>query len=202
MNVKATTKREQAEATKAALLKAARALFAERGYADVGMEEVVRKAGVTRGALYHHFASKSDLLRAVYEAVEREMTERVARVALEAGGDPWNMSLAGLRAFLDACDDPEFGRIALLDAPAVLGPQWREIADRYGGALIRANLEALIDANELDPQPVGPLARILTGGLVEGAMAIAESDRPEATREDVYRTIERLMSGMRRTATS
>src|SRR5437868_6945528 len=103
---------ERGEATRAALLDAGRALFAERGYAGVGTEEVVRRAGVTRGALYHHFRDKRDLFRAVYEQTEAEI---VAAIGARMGGapDPMAMLTEGVRAFLDACCDPVMMRIGL-----------------------------------------------------------------------------------------
>ena len=120
--------------------RAARKLFAKRGYADVGTEEIVRRAGVTRGALYHHFSGKEDLFRAVAEQVEEEMTRKSAEAAL-AHQDPWEQQRAASEAFLDACLDPAVQRIILLDAPSVLGPKaWREIAAKYGLALVQFGL--------------------------------------------------------------
>src|SRR5437588_4123472 len=105
---------ERSEETRQALIQAARELFAERGYAGVGTEEIVRAARLTRGALYHHFASKEDLFRAVYERVEQELVERIAAQAASAG-DPLEALSAGAGAFLDACEDPAVQRIALID---------------------------------------------------------------------------------------
>src|SRR5665648_460638 len=151
---------EQAEATRAALLEAARALFAQRGYAAVGTEEIVRRARVTRGALYHHFRGKEDLFRAVVEDVERELTERIAAEALAIEAvDPWAALRGGARAFLAASAEPEVQRIIMLDAPAVLGwVQWREIGQRYGLGLVEGVLEAAMEAGALARQPARPLA--------------------------------------------
>src|SRR5436190_22817927 len=112
-----TTKAEQSEATRAALVAAGRSLFAERGYAAVATEEIVRAAGVTRGALYHHFDGKRELFAAVYEDVERQLVERIATSAMASEGDPMEALQAGAQAFLEACEDPAVQRIALLDAP-------------------------------------------------------------------------------------
>src|ERR1700722_16727765 len=116
---------ERTEETRAAILAAARELFAERGYAAVGTEEIVRAARLTRGALYHHFAGKEDLFRAVYalaqqELVEQEIVEKIA-VAAVAASDPLDALRTGARIWLDVCEDPAVQRIALLDAPSVLG---------------------------------------------------------------------------------
>src|SRR5205809_1825121 len=110
------TQSERSATTRAALIAASRKLFAERGYADVGTEEIVRAAGLTRGALYHHFDGKRELFEAVYERIEAEVTERIAADAL-TGDDPVEALRAGARAFLDHCLEPEVQRIVLLDAP-------------------------------------------------------------------------------------
>src|SRR4029453_15033539 len=134
MNVK-SRKAEQSEATRAALAAAARELFTERGYAGVATEEIVQRAGVTRGALYHHFRDKRALFRGVVEQLEEESVERIASSALEQQ-DPWQMQITALNAYLDGCLDPAVQTIVLVDAPSVLGPEeWREIEAKYGLAL-------------------------------------------------------------------
>src|SRR3954466_4474291 len=95
-------KAEQAEATRARLLRVSRDLFARRGYAAVGTEEIVRKAKVTRGALYHHFRDKKDLFRAVHEQVEQELAERIS-AALDPERPPLELLTDGMRVFLDSC---------------------------------------------------------------------------------------------------
>src|SRR5436309_3908690 len=103
-----TTKAEQSEATRSALVAAARPLFAERGYSGVGTEEIVRAAGVTRGALYHHFEGKRELFAAVYERIEAELAERIAAGALNAGASaPLDAMRAGAEMFLRACTERE-----------------------------------------------------------------------------------------------
>jgi AcrR family transcriptional regulator len=205
MNVKddrpRSLKAEQAEATRAALVDAARTLFAERGYANVGTEEIVRAARVTRGALYHHFTGKDDLFRAVVELVEAELTQRIAEQAADAGagGDALAALRAGTDAFLDASVEPEVQRILLLDAPAVLGWEaWHEIAERYGLGLTMAVLQAAMDAGAIGERPVRPLAHILIGALDEAAMLVARAADPVAMRRDVGDTIEALLGGLTR----
>src|SRR5687767_2808791 len=123
---------QRSEATRGALVAAARTLFAERGYAGVGTEEVVRAAGVTRGALYHHFkGGKKDLFRAVAEAVEGDVVQRIAEQALTAA-DPYEALERGADGWLQACVEPEVQQITLLDAPSVLGwAEWRELGQQY-----------------------------------------------------------------------
>ncbi len=122
------TKAAQREATVAALVAAARALFAERGYADVGTEEIVQRAGVTRGALYHHFkGGKEDLFRAVLIEVSAETTARVLAAA-NAARDPWDELVRGIEAFLDA-SAPGGAADRAVDGPAMLGwDVWRKAA--------------------------------------------------------------------------
>jgi AcrR family transcriptional regulator len=199
MNVKEPRGRqaERSEATRKALVDVARRLFAKRGYADVGTEEIVRRAGVTRGALYHHFSGKEDLFRAVAEQVEEEITRTSAEAAL-AHEDPWEQQRAGWEAFLDACLDPAVQRIILLDAPSILGPKvWREIASRYGLALVQFGLQSLIDAGLIEKQPVDPLAHLVIGALSEAAMVIAQAEDTAVARIEMGAAIERLMSGLR-----
>src|SRR5690242_14501434 len=145
----------RSEATRRRLVSAARTLFGARGYADVGTEEIVRAAGVTRGALYHQFRDKADLFAAVAEEVEAEVTERVAAGASEAAAGPLGELRRGVRLFLDACAEPEVERIILLDAPAVLGwAAWRDLAARYGLGLVQIALREAIGAGAITAQPV------------------------------------------------
>jgi AcrR family transcriptional regulator len=191
-------KAEQSEATRAALIAAARELFAEQGYAAVATEEIVRAAGVTRGALYHHFAGKRDLFRAVYEGVERQLVEQIARGAMASAHDPLAALRAGAQAFLDACEDPAVQRIALVDAPSVLGwEQWRAIGMEYGFGLVEGSVQAAMDAGLIEPQPVRPLAHLLLGAIDEGGMLIARADDGGKTREEVGASVERFLEALR-----
>jgi AcrR family transcriptional regulator len=191
------TQSERSAATRAALIAAGRELFAERGYAAVGTEEIVQAAGLTRGALYHHFAGKRELFEAVYEQIEGEVSERIAADAL-GGPDPLEALRAGGRSFLEHCLEPEVQRIVLLDAPAVLGwERWREIGARYGLGLIEAALQAAIDAGQIPPTPVRPLAHVLLGALDEAAMAVARADDPAAATDEMASVLSSLLDGLR-----
>ncbi len=199
MNVK-RTQVERSEATRGALIGAARALFAEQGYADVGTEEIVRAAGVTRGALYHHFAGKRELFEAVYEQIEVELAERIAASALQANAaSPLEAMRAGAVMFLAAASESETQRIVLLDGPSVLGwDRWREIAAEHGLGLIEASLQAAIEAGSIEPQPVRPLAHVLMGALDEAAMLVARAEDPEKMRAEVGQTLTALLDGLSR----
>lgn len=190
---------ERSEATRAKLVAAARRLFARRGYADVGTEEIVRRAKVTRGALYHHFDDKRDLFRAVHQQVEAELTETIAAQLAAAGTqDPIEVLIGGMRTFLDACTDPEVQRIALMDAPAVLGwAEWRSIEEKYGLGLVTAALEMAIEAGALRPQPVRPLAHVLLAAMSEAGMLIATADDDSAARDEVESALIALLEGLR-----
>ena len=191
---------EHSQATRARLLAAARPLFAERGYAAVGTEEIVRRAEVTRGALYHHFADKRDLLRAVHEDIEAELAEEIgAKIAAEAeaGTDARAVLELGARAFLDACERPEIARIALVESPAVLGwSEWREIDERYGLGLVTAALELGMDAGAIRRQPTKPLAHLLLAAMGEAGMVIANADDPAAARREVEPALLGLLDGL------
>jgi AcrR family transcriptional regulator len=192
-----TLKAEQSEATRSALIAAARALFAERGYAAVATEEIVRAAGVTRGALYHHFAGKLELFSAVYEDVESRLVQRIAESVMSSAEDPLQALHAGAQAFLGECEDPAVHRIALIDAPSVLGwEQWRAIGLRYGFGLVEGTVQAAMDAGLIDPQPVRPLAHLLLGAIDEGAMLVARADDEGKTREEVSASITRFLEAL------
>lgn len=184
---------ERSATTQAALLVSARELFAERGFAGAGREEIVRRAGVTRGALYHHFAGKEDLFRAVFEEVEREVTERVAKAAVSTS-DPLAALRRGCQEFLDAALDPAVQRIVLVDAPAVLGwSTWRELEARYGLGLTTMGLQAAMDADAIERQPLEPLAHMLLASLNEAALLVAGADDPNATRAEVGQVVDHLL---------
>jgi AcrR family transcriptional regulator len=191
------TKAEQADATRTALSAAARQLFTERGYAATSTTEIVERAGVTRGALYHHFAAKDELFRAVFEQLEGEVTKHVADEALTST-DPLEQLRRGTRAYLDACIDPAVQRVVLLDGPSVLGWEtWQEIEQRYGYGLVVAGIEAAIGAGLISAQPVEPLAHVLFGALTEAGMVVARADEPRTARADMEAAMDRLLDGLR-----
>jgi AcrR family transcriptional regulator len=191
------TKAEQADATRTALSAAARQLFTERGYTATSTTEIVERAGVTRGALYHHFAAKDELFRAVFEQLEGEVTEHVAEEALTST-DPLEQLRRGTRAYLDACIDPAVQRVVLLDGPSVLGWEtWQEIEQRYGYGLVLGGVEAAIVAGLISAQPVEPLAHVLFGALTEAGMVVARADEPRTARADMEAAMNRLLDGLR-----
>ena len=187
----------EARATREALIEAALELFTERGYSRVGTEEIVARAKVTRGALYHHFEDKRDLFRAVFERVEGDLMERIG-ARMEAAEDPWELMVNGMRSFLDACEEPAVKRIALTDAPSVLGwKEWREIDNRHGLGLTRSALEGAVAAGVLRPIAVEPIAHLFVAALSEAAFVIAHANRPRKARAEVEEALLQLVEGLR-----
>lgn len=199
MEHKPRTQADRSAATRAALVVAARELFGARGFADVGTEELVARAGVSRGALYHQFTDKTELFAAVFEAVEAELTASIGALLAQAGAaDPVAVLTAGVTAWLDASAEPEVQRIVLLDAPSVLGwERFREIGMRYGLGLVETVLGAGMDAGAFARRPVRPLAHILIGALDEAALYVARAPQPVAARAEVEETLAALVSGLR-----
>jgi AcrR family transcriptional regulator len=153
---------------------AARELFAERGFTGVSREEIVERAGVTRGAMYHYFASKEALFQAVYEEVERDLCDALA-VAGMASPDPVEALRLGAAAFLRAAGTGEVRRISVLDGPAVLAPDvLRPLEERYGLGMVRSALNEIDAAGRLATGPAEPLAPILLAAMHEAATRIAD----------------------------
>jgi AcrR family transcriptional regulator len=192
------TKAAQREATTAALIRAGRELFAQRGYAGVGTEEIVQRAGVTRGALYHHFpGGKEDLFRSVLIELSAETARRV-RDSVQAARDPWDALVRGIDAFLDACATPEVQRIMLIDGPSVLGwDVWRAIDADYSHGLVKGALDRVAEGGGLLPQPTDALAQVLLGALHEAAMVVARADDLQAARAEMGTMVRRLLEGVR-----
>lgn len=191
------TQAERREATRSELIEAGRALFATRGYDAVGTEEIVAAAGVTRGALYHHFDGKRGLFAAIFESVERELTERFPYEAL-TGEDPFGELVSGIETFLDLSLDLEVQRITLIDGPAVLGwEEWHEIEARYGLGLIEAALGAAMKAGQIRELPVEELAIVLLGALMEAALQLARAGEPEPARARSAGVLRALLEGLR-----
>jgi AcrR family transcriptional regulator len=188
------TQHERSAATRSAVVTAARQLFGSEGYAAVGTERIALAAGATRGALYHQFAGKAELFAAVLDEVEAEIAVRM--VTAVVGLDPVDTAallLAGADAFLDACAEPEFQRIVLIDGPSVLGWElWREICLRHSVGLVAALLTDGIERGSISRQPVDPLTHILVGAVDEAALYIARAQDPVAARRDIAVVLRRI----------
>lgn len=165
-----------------------------KGYFDTGTEEIVADAGLTRGALYHHFTDKQALFRAVFEAVEQDLLAAAGSIEATSA---FGQLRAGLLAFLDASLTPEVQRVMLIDGPAVLGwQQWREIEAAYGLGAIGQMLSGAVAEGTIAPQPLEPLAHILLAAVDEAALFIANSPDPVAARRDAGTSMIRLLDGL------
>jgi AcrR family transcriptional regulator len=192
------TQAQRAAETREALIAAARPLFAEHGFSEVALETIVRVAGVTRGALYHHFADKTELFAAVFERVEGEVAARMGDAIAVAGQtDPLQVMKLGAGFWLDACSDPEVQRIVLVDAPAVLGSsRWSEIGDRYNIGLVRALLTNAIETGRIPPQPVEATALTMLGAMREATLYIARAEQHDQARQDAGAVMNRLIDAL------
>jgi len=197
MNVNRRTQAERSATTREALLRAGRELFGERGYAEVSTEQIVRRAGVTRGALYHLFEDKRALFAAVLDSVEADVLARIAERVVAAGADPEQLLRRAFSAWLDACQQPDVLQILLIDAPGVLGwEDWRAAMDRYGIATTTELLQAAIDTGTIAPQPVLALAHVVIGALDEAALYIARSGDRAAARAEMDGVLDRFLAGL------
>jgi AcrR family transcriptional regulator len=193
------TQHDRSSNTRAALVAAARELFATRGYQAVPADEIVRAAGVTRGAMYHHYADKQELFRAVVEDLEREITAEVAAV-LEGAADPVTGMATALDVFLTACLRPEVRQISLTDAPAVLGwTTWREIEAKYGLGVLTSVLSKAIEDGVLAPQPVRALAQLVLAAVMEAAHMVAEAADPVVARAEAQQVLGTWLAALVRT---
>ena len=194
-----TRRAAQGRATREQLIEVATVLFAERGYEETSIEAVLAAAGVSRGALYHHFGGKDALFEAVLAAVENGVT---ARLAAEIAGAPDAVSAVEFAAlaWIEMAGDPVIQRIILSDAPSVLGlERWRALNEEYSLGKTRALLQAVADEGRLSPGLVAPFAQMLLGALDEMAMAIARADDREAAlatgRHAVRELLRRIFVG-------
>lgn len=190
------TQAERSAATRAALIGAARRLFAERGYEAVSTKEILERAGVSRGALYHHFEGKVGLFRAVFEAIE----EDVCPVSPDPppGVEPIEFLRQTLASYVELSLDPELQRVTLLDGPAVLGyEEWHDLEVRYGLGVIQTGVQAAVDAGQIRPLPVPELANVLLGATIEAALFVARSEDSEATLAAMIEVLDALLDSLR-----
>ena len=183
---KKPTKAGQSRATIERLIIAATEEFSQRGYADASTETIVRKAEVTRGALYHHFNGKKALFYAVFQAAQREIGRRIEDRA-NAVADPWGQLVAGCRAFLQACTEPALQQIVVIDAPAVLDwNAYREVDETMPGSgfpLLKEGLQELV-------------AHMLSGAMDEAAVWIARCDDRERALAQSQEALESVLTGL------
>jgi AcrR family transcriptional regulator len=186
------------EATKAALLDQATALFAERGYAGTSLEDVASASQVTRGAVYHHFASKQALFEAVLDQQEARVTAEV--IAAASTADPWDAAMLALDTYLTHCCDPVYGRLVWLEGPAALGwHRWRECEKDHAYGLVERFIRDLVDGGYLRGTAFDSLVRFSFWMLGGAGLAVAEAppeDKPRVRDEWRY-LIGRAISSLR-----
>lgn len=192
------TRGDRAASTRAKLLAAAGSLFAARGYHATGTPDVVALAGVTRGALYHHFRDKEALFEAVFRQLERELRE-LAASPVASIDDRFTQLQEGLRAFLrTVATRPDIQQILLIDGPAVFGwMRWRELGADYTLGDIVTVLGDLMREGVFRPQPIQPLAHLVLAALNEASLMIAHSAEPDTTRAQVDAALQSLIAGLR-----
>ena len=190
------TQAERTEATRGRLIATGRRLFGEKGFAATSTEEILSEAEVSRGALYHHFSSKTDLFRATFEAVEEELTANLLEIATAGGEtDPVKILELGFNAFLDQCVKPEVQRIVMLDAPTVLGwDTWHELDERYAFGTIKAVLAVAAESGRIDPDAVDSITHLLVGAVMQAGMVVARADDPVAAKQRLGESFALLVS--------
>ena len=187
---------EMIEATRAKLLATARQAFRQAGYAATSMDDFTAAAGLTRGALYHHFGDKKGLLAAVVEQIDGEMDQRLAAISAQAP-DAWTALRGRCRAYLEMAAEPEIRRIVLQDARAALGAA-ADASQHQCLASLSALLQALMDQGVIEPAPLQALARLINGSLVESAFWIAQDADDGHRLAQALQALDLLLRGLRR----
>jgi AcrR family transcriptional regulator len=195
---KPTTKAAQREATTRRLLEIARVHFTKYGYAQTATEKIVEEAGVTRGALYHHFGSKEGLFKAVVEVVQQDVAAQIEK-AVSKSKDPWEQLLVGCKTFLTASMDADIQQIMLLDAPAVLGFEtWREIDSQNSMRLLQESIQELVKKKIIQTPSAEAFTHLLSGAMNEAALWVARSKNPKQTLVEATKTLEHLLEAVKR----
>jgi AcrR family transcriptional regulator len=195
-SVTMVTQPERSRSTRAALCEAGRELFAEHGFNAVGVEDIINRARVSRGALYHHFDGKTELFTTIVEDIEAGVSaaalEQMAKVA-----DPIDALLAGTRVVFDLCMDPVVLRLSFLEAPALLGwSRWRELCERNSLGALTDYVKRAMDLGRIERRPVAPVAHLLHAASVELILLMANSPHPLRARRECEREMRRLVQGL------
>ncbi|MGR7001825.1 TetR/AcrR family transcriptional regulator [Yinghuangia aomiensis] len=191
------TQQQRSDATTADLLTAARDLFAAEGYGGTSLDAVCTRAGVSKGALYHHFRNKEDLFLGVYVAEEGKIAEQVAAAYLaKADEDLWDAVYEGCKAYLRMSLDPGVQRITLLDAPGALGVEAVDEVTEQCVKQMYVGVKRAIAGGRIAPRPVEPLARLLFGGLSESAKTIGRAEDPERAQREALEELRRVFDAV------
>jgi AcrR family transcriptional regulator len=188
--MKMATHQERRSRTQQKLLASARTLFAARGATNVSAEEIVKHAGLTRGALYHHFNGKEGLFQAVYEQLLSEINQHVEKALANARTPREHLLTEGL-SFLETVLDPEVRQIVYLDAPKVLPLEVQRALDEP--YCISSNRRALERLGTLEPAMIAPLAAGLFGLYNELALWVARAEDPPVALRAAQQAMVRLL---------
>lgn len=183
--------------TRASLIAAARSAFGTIGYADTAMDELTAAAGLTRGALYHHFGDKKGLFAAVLDQIDAEMTERLRAVSARAP-DRWSGFRDECVAYLAMALEPEIQRIVLRDGPAVLGDPWQWPIQNDCIRMMTKGLNELIAGGQLRALDTEAVARLLVGATQHAAQWIAHAPEPEAALRGATEALDAMLAGLLR----
>jgi AcrR family transcriptional regulator len=187
---------ERGKNTRARLIAAGRELFGKQGYDATSTAAILEKAGIARGALYHHFASKEELFDAVLQAAVAEMAGDVTRAAREAK-DPVEALRVACRAWLELALDPALQRISLIDAPAVVGwSRWRELDEQHSLGALRANLRAIAEEGRIPAERVDFFAHMIIASVTEAALVIVRADDQRAAHEQAAAAVDAMIDGL------
>ncbi|MGE7990016.1 TetR/AcrR family transcriptional regulator [Pseudomonas sp. NPDC089554] len=181
--------------TRAKLIKAAREAFATQGYADSSMDELTAEAGLTRGALYHHFGGKKGLLEAVIAQIDSEMVQRLA-VVIEQASSTWEGFIEESIAYIRMALEPEIQRIVLLDGPAVLGDSSRWASQNACMRSTERSIQKLMDEGTVRAVDAEAMARMVMGALLNASLWIAHADDPQDASVKATEGFKVLASGL------
>lgn len=191
---------EYSESTRSALVASAVELFTKRGYSGTALDEIAKRARVTKGALYHHFTGKLALFEAAFDAVEHSVVARLAKI-VESPGDPWELAMKAVRAYIKVCFEPAYQRIVIDEGPVVMGwERWSEVESHYGFGLVRSTVESLVTSSLLPSLPIDITAQLLFGTLASAAKMIAHASDPKRVGAEVADTIEQVLQRLRLTS--
>jgi AcrR family transcriptional regulator len=198
MKVERKSQAERRAATRAVLMATARRLFAAHGFNGVSNDKIVQEAGVTRGALYHHFADKIALFSEIFEEIKAEIPVRIeSSLSVLGPMDPIAKVREAVNTWLNICQEPEVYRITIIDAPAVLGlSRCNEVSNRYGMVLARMLLESAAESGRIRDLPHEPLAQVMLGALRECATYLASQGNSAQARREVGDVINHLINSI------
>lgn len=198
----ATRRQDAADATRRALVDSATALFTESGYAGTSLDEVVARAQLTKGALYHHYPGKQALFEAVFERIESQAANAIAD-AVQRHRDPWERAMAGVRTFLDICTQPAYRRIVMQEGPVALGfERWRETEKRSTYGIVRGIVVAVLEEYAVDESFAETFTQVFFGTMRAAGVTVAEAPDVARASREVEIVIGAVLAGLRNLAES